>query len=165
MENLKYINNNCDRGYWVYTPSVISPGVPGKFELKDRVWVSVAQHGTLAEAKIAAIKVRDKYLKKNKVEFLLTSHGLKNKKVRNAGNNTSGVTGVRVISLRGHDHWSCTYVKEDGKKSSKTYSIARYGNKEAFQMACKARHDSMGTLNVINMKLLPCKPSVPYEKV
>lgn len=42
------------------------------------------------------------------------------------------------------------------------YSINKYGNLKAFQAACAYRYSCFGTIIVLNKKLTPCKPGVPY---
>lgn len=45
---------------------------------------------------------------------------------------------------------------------TKAYNIEKYGEKLAFKLACITRYEWCGTLRVINLKKLPCKPPVPY---
>lgn len=64
--------------------------------------------------------------------------------------NLSGVTGVcryvdkRVGRLKAY--WRAAWV-EDGKHKSKTFSIHKYGEKEAFNLACKYRSMKIEELN------------------
>ncbi len=49
-------------------------------------------------------------------------------------NNTSGITGVR----RGKTAWSATWV-ENGKQIHRSFAVEKFGEDEAFRLACQAR--------------------------
>jgi len=49
-------------------------------------------------------------------------------------NNTSGITGVR----RGRTAWSATWV-ENGKQIHRSFAVEKFGEEEAFKLACQAR--------------------------
>lgn len=62
--------------------------------------------------------------------------------------NTSGVVGVsQVTVIRGNQtytFWQATWSPERGKRSRVKFSILRYGNRRAFQLACAARKKAVG---------------------
>lgn len=47
--------------------------------------------------------------------------------------------------------------------TKKHYSIAKYGNKRAFLLACKHRFDTVGKIVILNKKLLPCRVPNAYR--
>ena len=56
-------------------------------------------------------------------------------------NNTSGIVGVR----RGRTAWSATWSAtwtEKGKQFHRSFSIEKFGETEAFDLACQARRDA-----------------------
>ncbi len=53
-------------------------------------------------------------------------------------NNTSGITGVRRGKTAWSDVWSATWV-ENGKQFHRSFSTEKFGEEEAFRLACKAR--------------------------
>lgn len=59
--------------------------------------------------------------------------------------NSSGVVGVskvRVMTANGfYQFWQATWSPPDGKRRCVRFSIKRYGNKGAFQLAVEARHE------------------------
>jgi hypothetical protein len=59
--------------------------------------------------------------------------------------NKSGVTGVSFWST-GNAWRSVTYCPNTGKQKIKTFSIAKYGNEKAFDLACAARTEAMNDL-------------------
>lgn len=48
------------------------------------------------------------------------------------------------------------------KEIKKHFSIKKYGYEKAFLKACEIRYQHCGPIRVLNKKLLPCKPSVPF---
>jgi len=51
--------------------------------------------------------------------------------------NTSGVTGVCLVNNK--RSWLAHYTNEAGKLVTKSFSITKYGNEEAFKRACECR--------------------------
>ena len=60
-------------------------------------------------------------------------------------------------------NWTARYAI-NGTEYKKHFSVNKYGERKAFQMACKIRHEQCGKLRLINRKLIPCLPKVPYKK-
>ncbi len=56
---------------------------------------------------------------------------------RMQSNNKSGIAGVR----RGRTAWSATWV-EDGKQQHRSFAVEKFGEEEAFKLACQARADA-----------------------
>lgn len=54
-------------------------------------------------------------------------------------NNKSGVEGVAKRVACKVPYWYATWIDENGKKKTKSYSINAYGDEEAFKMACETR--------------------------
>lgn len=69
---------------------------------------------------------------------------------RNSGkykNNTSGKTGVRKIIMSGKSYWSATWAKLDFKRVSRYFSVDKYGEDQAFKLACETRDRAIEELN------------------
>ena len=60
---------------------------------------------------------------------------------RKQSNNTSGITGVRHGRTAWSDVWSATWT-ENGKQFHRSFSIEKFGEEEAFKLACKARAEA-----------------------
>jgi len=60
--------------------------------------------------------------------------------------------------------WTVTY-QADLIRVKRNYSITKYGNEQAFKMACVMRYILGGKLQVYSLKGLPCKIPVPYEMI
>ncbi|MBA4123617.1 MAG: AP2 domain-containing protein [Acidobacteria bacterium] len=56
-------------------------------------------------------------------------------------NNKSGITGVRRGKTAWSEVWSATWV-ENGKQFHRSFSIEKFGEEEAFRLACRARADA-----------------------
>ena len=56
-------------------------------------------------------------------------------------NNTSGITGVRRGKTAWSAVWSATWV-ENGKQFHRSFSIEKFGEDEAFKLACKTRAEA-----------------------
>lgn len=71
---------------------------------------------------------------------------------RNRGihtNNVSGVTGVyRVVRKSGeHIVWTAEWISLCGKVKTKSFSVNKYGEQEAFRLACEYREKMIEQLN------------------
>lgn len=69
-----------------------------------------------------------------------------NRNMKKSIRNTSGVTGVSYMNSRGGDYWTAYW--KDGKLKAKCFSIAKYGNDEAFRLACEHRTKMIEELNL-----------------
>ncbi len=56
-------------------------------------------------------------------------------------NNTSGIIGVRRGKTPWGPTWNATWV-ENGRQIHRSFAINRFGETEAFQLACQARADA-----------------------
>lgn len=73
-------------------------------------------------------------------------HSTQMRNLKRSGNNNSGVTGVTKweTTRRGNQKiamWRAVAKDNKGKQVIKTFSIAKYGDEVAFQMACDARKE------------------------
>lgn len=64
-------------------------------------------------------------------------------------NNTSGHTGVYLKSRKGHDYWIADWREISGerKRVTRYFSVLKYGEREAFNLACKTRELAIEKLN------------------
>lgn len=112
-----------------------------------------------AKALAKAIERRYNILKKHNKLHLLNAN---KPAVYNCNKrNTSGVIG---LSIKQSEYYSWeAHGMFDGVTWSKGFSVNRFGEKEAFQLACEARYKKHGKLTVTcNLKDLLAKPRVPY---
>lgn len=69
---------------------------------------------------------------------------------RNRGmqsNNKTGVVGVAF--LKSNNSYKAQYVGTDGKVASKCFKLLKYGQEEAFRLACEFRMLNMELLNLV----------------
>jgi len=76
-------------------------------------------------------------------------------------NNPSVVIGVFRMLLKDQAYW-VGHFSINGRQIKEVFSTEKFGEKGAFQLACKKRYQQRGTLRVINVGLCPCKPDSPY---
>lgn len=62
-------------------------------------------------------------------------------------NNTSGVTGVSWWTNEHGTRYACGRVQVLGKVSRKSFSVEKYGEEEAFRLACEWRKEMLSNLN------------------
>ena len=113
----------------------------GRF-FSDSAW------GGSDEALAEAIKFRDAVIKK--VE---EAHSPRWPSTRShqlpAARNRSGVVGVtRIVqrSAKGIEYyfWQASWTQTDGVRWTVRYSVLKYGDRQAFRLACEARKEAMG---------------------
>lgn len=75
--------------------------------------------------------------RKEKLREIQNSPEAQNPLRRKQSNNTSGVIGVR----RGKTAWGATWVEND-RQQHRSFAIERFGEREAFRLACLARADA-----------------------
>jgi len=96
-----------------------------------------------AEWSVGRINNNLGYLENN-VQWELPPEQARNKSQYSS--NTSGVTGVTYSKVDAR--WYATWVSPaTGKNVSKTFSIKKYGEEQAFQLACEARAKAIQELN------------------
>lgn len=79
----------------------------------------------------------------NKIDNLRNvSRGVNMRNMRVFVTNSSGVTGVRLCGGRYSAFWS-----QGGRQSTKSFSVNKYGEEEAFRLACQAREEAIKRLN------------------
>lgn len=106
---------------------------------------SDAVHGSMKNSLQAAIRHRDKLLKKTDMVELLIGY-----RTNLRCDNKSGVTGVSRIERFNkrypnscYIYWVSSGLNQDGVKFSRYFSISRYGEDEARQMAIDERERQM----------------------
>lgn len=131
-------------------------------ELKNRTaWFSDKPYGGKAKALQAAIKYRDKALKKAGLIHLLEAKVVVREQIRPTASNTSGVVGVTHNAAR--NYWSATFY--DGTKQKRKQFAGSPESCEAFKRACNQRYDWAGELVIKRKSVLPCKPDNPVTWV
>lgn len=90
----------------------------------------------------------DKNKRNNKISNLrLVTHKSNHQNMPMQKNNSSGITGVYRSKYKdGKEFWH-GFWKENGKNISKAFSIKKYGEEGAKEMAIKARRDALSKLN------------------
>lgn len=86
-------------------------------------------------AKAGAIAWRDGQLAKLKALTLLEFHQ------QRRSNNVSGVPGVHfhITPVQPLGYWQASIRFHDGKRTAKTFSVRKFGRREAFRLAVAAR--------------------------
>lgn len=93
--------------------------------------------GGSTEAKAAAIAWRDEQLAAIKALTLVDFHQQKR------SNNLSGVPGVHFHKTPAQPvgFWQANIKTNDGKRAAKSFSVRKYGEREAFRLAVAARSE------------------------
>jgi hypothetical protein len=79
--------------------------------------------------------------RKEKLREIQNSPEAANPLKRMQSNNTSGIVGVRRGRTAWSDVWSATWT-ENGTQFHRSFSIEKFGEEEAFRLACQARRDA-----------------------
>ena len=79
--------------------------------------------------------------RKEKLREIQNSPEAANPLKRMQSNNTSGIVGVRRGKTAWSDVWSATWT-ENGRQFHRSFSIAKFGEEEAFRLACQARAEA-----------------------
>jgi hypothetical protein len=127
------------------------------------------KNGGKRKALKMAIEYRDKLLKKHNVQSRLNHHfNLKGPR-QSFKPSTSGVIGVILVAK--HKEYESYYSwkgywwdREADSIKQKSFSVIKYGECEAFKMACKARFNVCGPLYVYKKRskyFTPCR--IPVE--
>ena len=126
-----------------------------------QVYFTFKTHGGKRKAFKAAQLWRNKRLNSLGLSSLLKpKHIVQNQRTRHSGNR-SGVIGVGITfsysspdKVPRHPSWTARYMKH-GKQITRGYSIGKYGNEQAFMMACLMRSFKVGELSVVDTSVLP----------
>jgi len=96
--------------------------------------------GGKTKALKAARAHRDKLLGKMP-KYKQEAAGKKKRRIKKSG--VTGVTHVVSNSPKGkiYEYWQAAWVDKDGKRKTAKFSVGRYGDKKALDMAKKARKD------------------------
>jgi len=122
---------------------------------------SFSCHGGVDSALQLAITWRDNMLKRLKLENALKVE--RRQTIFGRAKDINPIIGVHLSigkSLSGKEVISWAARGPDIKRF---FSIAKYGEKEAFHRACKVRYTYDGCLIIINKKALPYRPIYPYR--
>jgi len=122
--------------------------------------------GSKSKALRAAILYRNKTLKKlGKLASLNVDSVFEHSR---QANNTSGIIGVKLFvdpRYNTSGSWHAEGIIK-GRRWRRTFSIDAYGYTQAFQHACKTRHNQHGTLILTcDVGDLPATPLAPFRKV
>lgn len=98
---------------------------------------SDARWGSREAALRTAIEFRDRILARRSTETIRVQETVTTR-------NQSGVVGVsRIENLSSngthYTSWQATWSEPDGSRKRVRYSVLRYGDEEAFRLACEAR--------------------------
>ncbi len=122
-----------ERGiYRVNYPS--HKGIRAYLKFKDIEYQKVFSIGAKSE-RTALAKAR-KWRRERLREIQNSPEG-QNPMRRKMKNNTSGISGVR----RSPTAWSATWT-ENGVQKHRSFAVGRFGEDEAFKLACQARRDA-----------------------
>ena len=130
------------------------------------------KHNGKNKARNAAIAYRDNYLLETRQQYLLSGSSPRSSTRIRDSKNTSGIIGVRLAMderelLSGVSitpTW-VAYGMVDGRSWRKSFSVHKYGVKEAFIKACVVRFTRHGPLSVVgDMRIFPCRLPVDYKK-
>ncbi len=96
---------------------------------------TIDQNGILTSVK--AVAWRDRQLARLKALTLLEFHQ------QRRSNNVSGVPGVHFhkTPVQPLGYWQATIRFHDGKRMAKSFSVRKFGRREAFQVAVAARSE------------------------
>ena len=122
-------STRIERGiYRVNYPS--HKGIRAYIKFKDTEYQKVFALGG-GERKALA---QAKRWRREKLREIQNSPEAANPLKRMQSNNSSGISGVR----RGKTAWSATWV-ESGKQQHRSFAVEKFGEPEAFKLACRAR--------------------------
>ena len=93
------------------------------------------KHGDSKQALAAAIAWRDRQLRQARVLTLREFHA------HRRSNNSSGIAGVHLVASQRQPKgaWQAKIKLAHGKKLTKSFSVKRFGRREAFRRAVAAR--------------------------
>ena len=170
MKYLTKADYKSCHGYWVRMPA-FDPKTGEKLNWKnqDTKWFSATVFGDMRKAEQAAKKYRDDYLEKNNASYLATSKICKSGPRENSARNSSGIIGVRLSEKESDSGeiyygWSC-FFQIKGKQRIKTFAVIKWGDHEAFDMACQRRYEESGVLIVTDKRAVPFEIKPPHKFV
>ena len=124
--NLNGTNTMCHRIIWEMTEGPI----PGGYIIDHR-------DGNGSDNKFPNLRCIESYLNARNMKMYET--------------NSSGVCGVSLLRNktvnRENLYWSAKWADLDGNQVNKRFSVLRYGNDEAFRLACEYRAKMIAELN------------------
>ncbi len=166
MNKFKYIYKMyppSPPGFFVRAPKFVNGKLVGRktVRLKQSEF-RIKEYGSETAAKNAAVERRDQYLKKNNAMHLLTAPANYGPSDLEKKRSLTGVRGVTIIRARGTLYYIATYYS-NRIMTTRRYSQKKHGKKGAFLLACRARYEAKGTLQIINKRKLICPPGVPFE--
>jgi len=169
MKYISKIESGSTRCWFVRVPRFVDGKKQHYNELPANKSFPALRHGGWKKALGLALEWRDQYLKEhNMEEALLQRYITIRGTMRNTGRNTSGIIGVHfgVSRKNGHErpYWT-GITSEDNVIQHKTYACGRWGEIQAFKLACIYRFTHSGTLIVEDKLKLISKPPVDwYDK-
>lgn len=99
-----------------------------------------------------ALKAAKDY--RDELEATKKGYSAKQLAKRERANNTSGVTGVRLVtevdprwpSEPEYKYWVAQWSPSKGVRKTKRFSVQKYGDKEAYRLAVKARNKGVASM-------------------
>ena len=79
--------------------------------------------------------------RKERLREIQNSSEAQNPLKKMQSNNKSGISGVRRGKTVWSDVWSATWT-ENGKQFHRSFSVEKFGEEEAFKLACRARAEA-----------------------
>ena len=132
-EQKSYGSTRIERGiYRVNYPS--HKGIRVYLKFKDTEYQKVFSIGKGGERKALA---KARQWRKERLREIQNSPEAANPLRKKQSNNTSGISGVR----RGRTAWSATWA-ENGKQFHRSFAVEKFGEDEAFRLACQARAEA-----------------------
>ena len=108
-----------------------------------------SEYGGKRKALLAARKHRDQ------LESSMRAYTAKQLSQKERTNNTSGTVGVRLVeetdyrwdSQPTYQYWVAQWSPRRGVRKTKRFSVDKYGNKEAYRLAVRARRRGVASMN------------------
>ncbi|MDQ4119938.1 MAG: AP2 domain-containing protein [Acidobacteriota bacterium] len=123
--NIYRVNYPSHKGYRVY------------LKFKDTIYQKVF---SFADGERKALS-RARRWRKEKLREIQNSSEARNPLKRKQSNNKSGIIGVRRGKTAWSEVWSATWT-ENGVQFHRSFSVEKYGENEAFALACTARAEA-----------------------
>ena len=135
-QNVSYGSTRIERGiYRVNYPS--HKGIRVYLKFKDTEYQKVFAFSGGTRKTLA----RARRWRKEKLREIQNSPEAANPLKRIQSNNKSGIVGVRRGKTAWSETWSATWT-ENGRQFHRSFSIDKFGEDEAFKLACQARRDA-----------------------
>ncbi len=119
-------------------------------------WFGDTHFGSNKKALQRAVKYRNSVMKQYNIPL---DHSRPQPR-QSSSKTTTGIVGISYFNNTWKAHY---YNAVEGKQQNKQFSTTKYGECEAFEMACRYRYEKCGKLRVYSGFTFPCK--IPVEFV